>query len=374
MRILFVLPRMVSGGVERVTLRLIAGFQAEGNDCLLALGQCRGELLDESVALVDVRDLASDGLRHFLPRLAKLVRDWQPTHVVTAFADVGLMTLIACRLAGSNAALVHGVHDTHGRETARPGWPGRLRHKAYNAMAGLVYRRAHMIVAVSKGVGHEVCAGYGIPADHVRIIYNPVIPDMLVPAQIPIRHGTGNSQRIVALGRLVRQKGFDILVRAMAQVPASLNWCVDIHGEGPERPVLEALIADLALHERVHLRGHAADPFSVLAGADVFVLPSRHEGLGNVLIEAMACGAQVVATDCRHGPREILDEGRLGLLIPPDNPQALADALSMVLAGGVFREPQLLVERAQQFTVAASCQRWLEALKDAEGGRTSRSR
>ncbi|MDA3876480.1 MAG: glycosyltransferase, partial [Halothiobacillus sp.] len=142
MRVLFVLPRMLAGGVERVTLNLVASLQAEGIECRLALRRCHGEFIEEAKALVDVEELAGDGLHHFVPRLARLISDWHPSHVVTAFADVGLMTLLACRLAGDKTALIHGVHNTHSFANRRPGITGLIRYGLDDVMARALYRRA----------------------------------------------------------------------------------------------------------------------------------------------------------------------------------------------------------------------------------------
>lgn len=177
MRILFVLPRMVSGGVERVTLNLLASLRADRIECALALRRCRGELLLEAEGLVPVHELGADGVHSFIPQLSRLVSNWRPTHVITAFPDVALMTLLACRLARSNAALIHGVHGTHSHAAARPGWSGCLRQAANNAMAGIVYRHADALVAVSQGVGEEILRRSSIPSCRLRVIYNPVIQD-----------------------------------------------------------------------------------------------------------------------------------------------------------------------------------------------------
>jgi glycosyltransferase involved in cell wall biosynthesis len=364
---------MVAGGVERVTLHLIEGFKAEGDACLLALGRSRGELLEEAQALVEVRDLASDGLQFFLPRLTNLIRDWQPTHIVTAFSDIGLLAALARRWGRSNAAWVHGVHEMQQRGASRPGVCGLVRYQAYKAMAAWVCRHADLAVAVSEGLAREVRSAYEMPDDRVRAIYNPIIPDTWNHFVAKPNFSSRCNVRIVALGRLSWEKGYDVLLHAMDQVPSDIPWTLEIHGEGPERFRLHALIARLGLGHRICLPGHAADPFAVLEGADLFVLPSRREGLGNVLVEAMACGAQVVASDCRHGPREILEDGRWGQLVPPEDPQALATAIEKVLAGNERREPSQLIARARQFTVSVSYAQWRAALCDVKGGHAQSS-
>lgn len=373
-RILFVLPRMVSGGVERVTLNLISMWRAEGVECALALRKCHGEMLAEAQSLVTVHELAANGIVHFVPRLSQLIRSWQPTHVVTAFADVALLAWLALKVARSDARLVHGVHDTHGDEAARPGLRGRMRHTFNNAMAGIVYRHASAVVTVSDGVRDEVLRKYPVPPSRVQTIYNPVISEEQLVVRADARAGLSDRPvRIVALGRLARQKGFDVLVSAMARIDVDRPWTLDVHGEGPERTQLEALIGRLALDARVRLHGYTATPFAVLRDADVFVLPSRHEGLPTVLIEALACQTQIVASDCPHGPREILEDGRLGLLVPPEDAAALSDAITRAITSEHWVEPRLLRHRARDFSLAASLAKWNDLLDSLRIGKANRA-
>jgi len=364
-KILLVLPRMVSGGVERVTLNLIEQFTQDGVECRLALRHCRGELLDQARALVPVDELAPRGMYQFVPALNKVIRRWQPTYIVTAFADVATLTWAALRLAKSRPRWIHGVHNTHASVIARPGVWGGLRYRIDNKLAGFVYRHADAIVAVSEGVRMEVLDQFRVDPARVTTIYNPVVPDAALRAVLEPRHPADQNFRIVAVGRLSRQKGFDVLIQAMSRVP--MPWRLDIWGEGPERPQLQQLISKLGLDPAIHLRGYTPDPFGVLREADLFVLPSRYEGLGNTLIEALTCQCQIVATDCPHGPREILQGGELGQLVRPGNPDALAGAIRKVMTGQCRIDPLRLLTRAKDFSWHAAYGRWREVLQGDDG-------
>lgn len=361
MRVLFILPRMVSGGVERVTLNLIGQFTQDGIECRLALRRFYGELLGEARSLVPVDELAPHGLYQFVPALSRLIKAWQPTHVVTAFADVAALSWAALRLAKSRTRWIHGVHNTHTTIIARPGIWGGLRHRIDNRLADFVYRRTDAIVAVSEGVQLEIIKQFGVAPARVTTIYNPVVPDAALRLVPEPRHPTDQPFRIVTIGRLARQKGFDVLIRAMTQVPGP--WQLDIWGEGPERSQLEQLISDLGLGSAIRLRGYTSDPYAVLQKADLFVLSSRHEGLPTTLIEALATQCQIVATNCPHGPREILLDGRLGPLVPPENPDALADSISRVRAGKYRVDAKALRHRAQDFTLETSYTQWRALLE-----------
>lgn len=144
--------------------------------------------------------------------------------------------------------------------------------------------------------------------------------------------------RLLAVGRLVRQKGFDVLLTGLAGL-RHLSWSLTILGEGPERKALQSQIESLKLGSRVRLPGYVENPFVFMKTADVLVCPSRSEGLGRVLIEALTLGTPIVATNCPGGPAEVLEDGRLGDLVPVEDPEALASAIEKAMKAGRPRAP-----------------------------------
>ena len=231
-------------------------------------------------------------------------------------------------------------------------------------MAGFAYRRADAIVTVSEGVRQEILERYLVDSRRVTTIYNPAVPDDQLKWVRPPLPADARLCRIVAIGRLVRQKGFDILIRAMARTSGA--WQLDIWGEGPERTNLEAVISENELQGRIVLRGYTPDPYAVLRDADLFVMSSRHEGLPATLIEALACQCQIVATDCPHGPREILKDGKLGQLTPVEDEVALSDAVTRAIDGTSYVEPDLLRDRASDFLRSVCCIRWESVLRSLD--------
>ena len=359
MKVLFVLPNIAVGGVERVRLTLIEYLSARGIECRLALRECRGELLERARSLAPVDELAPEGIHQFVPSLARLIRHEQPTHIVTAFPDIGLLTWLALRLARGRAKWIHSVHDAQSIVATKPGTLGHLRHRVEVRMAGFVFRHAHAVITVSDGIHQDVLRMHAVAPSRVFTLYNAAVPDdELVPRRVSTRRG---ACRIVAVGRLSPQKGFDVLIKAMARVPGA--WSLEIWGDGAQRSTLAELIARLDLRDRVHLRGYTPEPFSAMRDADLFVLSSRHEGLPGVLIEAIACGCQIVASDCLHGPREILQDGKLGELVRVDDVAALADAVTRAVEGTSHVDPALLLERARDFTRSTCCARWEDLLR-----------
>jgi len=174
-----------------------------------------------------------------------------------------------------------------------------------------------------------------VPRARIDMILNPVItPDLHALGASPLSHpwfAPGQPPVVVGIGRLERQKDFPTLIRAVARVRRSRPVRLLILGEGGKRPALEALVHELGLEEDVALPGFVENPYAYLARAQVFALSSIFEGLPTVLIEALALGTPVVATDCRTGPREILDDGRLGRLVAMAQPEALAAAIAETL-------------------------------------------
>ncbi len=360
MRILFVLPRMISGGVERVTLSLIDEFLESGNECELVLRHARGELLDKARSLTAVHEVAPNGLHQFVPRLAELIRKWQPTHIVTAFADIAAMTWMAMRIAPSRARWIHGVHNTHASVTRPNGVWGGPRYWLDIRLASLVYHHADAIVAVSEGVRKEVVDWFQVPPDRVVTIYNPAVPEHQLCEVSEPRHSPDQPFTLVAIGRLTRQKGFDVLIEAMEDVPPP--WQLDIWGDGEQRQRLQALITARGMAKAIHLRGHTFDAYSALRSADLFVLPSRYEGFGNVLVEALACQCQIIAADCPHGPREILQGGKLGQLVPVEDVTGLSKSIRRTITGTWRAAPSLLLDRARDFTNNKAARKWLQVM------------
>jgi GalNAc-alpha-(1->4)-GalNAc-alpha-(1->3)-diNAcBac-PP-undecaprenol alpha-1,4-N-acetyl-D-galactosaminyltransferase len=169
------------------------------------------------------------------------------------------------------------------------------------------------------------------------VIPNPVLaPDSARAGHAPPRRAEGGT--ITAMGRLAYEKGFDLLLYAFASVAARHPaWRLQIFGEGPLLSELEALARHLGLSERVSLPGFEKRPTEALRQSDLFVLPSRSEGFGNALSEAMACGLPVVSFDCPSGPRYIIRDGVDGVLVPPKDVPALAAALDRLMRDGAER-------------------------------------
>jgi glycosyltransferase involved in cell wall biosynthesis len=187
------------------------------------------------------------------------------------------------------------------------------------------YRRCDHLVGNTRDIVRWIVA-QGWPAERVHHLPN-FVDDMgsVLPAELPVPEGT---PRLLALGRLHRNKGFDTLIRALPGIPGA---ALLIAGEGPEGAALAALAAEMGVADRTHFLGWRQDAAALLAACDVFVCSSRHEPLGNMVLEAWSASKPVVAV-AAQGPMELITEGQTGLLVPQEAPEALGRAILSLLA------------------------------------------
>jgi glycosyltransferase involved in cell wall biosynthesis len=230
------------------------------------------------------------------------------------------------------------------------------------------YPAASAVVAVSKSVAASLVDGLGLAPALVRTIYNPIVtPDIASRAAEPLDDpwfAPGAPPVVLAVGRLAPEKDFPTLLRAFARLraerPARLVRLV-ILGEGKERGPLEALARDLGVGPEVRLPGFEPNPFRYMGRSPVFALSSIYEGLPGALIQAMACGCRVISTDSPGGSREVLEDGALGLLVPPRDPEALARGLAALLDEAA-RTPARPHHPLARFTEAEAVDQYLEVL------------
>jgi glycosyltransferase involved in cell wall biosynthesis len=237
------------------------------------------------------------------------------------------------------------------------------------ALARWLYPWADLIVAVSHGVAKDLAAlGVRRPA---TVIYNGLdLAEVARLAAADPMHpwlDPGAPPVILAAGRLAPQKDYPTLLRAFHLVRAQRPCRLVILGDGPLWPELRQMARELpsigtyrpALD--IAFAGHAHNPFAYMARASCFVLSSAWEGFGLVLAEALSCGCPVVSTDCRSGPREILDGGRYGRLAPVGDVEALAEAIEATLDAPPDRG--VLKRRAAEFSAEAMVERYLQAIE-----------
>jgi glycosyltransferase involved in cell wall biosynthesis len=294
--------------------------------------------------------------------LASHIRATRPRAVLSALTHMNFATIAAVRLSGTGARVVVSERNQiSAKARAAKGWWQRSLYRA----VPVAYRFADKVVAVSEGVAADLIRFGHLPERKVGVIHNPVFEaglDRLSGIECPHSWlAAGNPPVILAVGRLHHQKGFDVLLDAFAHVRAQMDCRLVILGEGEARRRLEARINVLGLVRDVDMPGFSDNPFALMARAGCFVLSSRWEGFPNALVEAMACGAPVVAADCPSGPREIL--GGIAPLVPVGDARALAQAVLETLRNRPSTAP--LRERARGFSIAAATGRYMALLEGA---------
>jgi glycosyltransferase involved in cell wall biosynthesis len=227
-----------------------------------------------------------------------------------------------------------------------------------------VFRQADGIIAVSRDLAADVANITGIPVHTIQVAHNPVVtPEMFELARAPLDHpwlAAGSPPLSVGIGRLGRVKNFDLLVRAFARVRREDPCRLMILGEGRERAALDRLARRLGVSDDFALPGFVHNPFAYLSRARLFALTSVAEGSPNALTEALALGVPVVSTDCRTGPREILQDGRYGTLVPVGDEEALAHAVRATLRHPL--NPDYLRQAALPYTVEGSAREYAAIL------------
>jgi glycosyltransferase involved in cell wall biosynthesis len=347
------------GGAERVTVNLLRAATDRGLLVDLILARSEGGFLADVPSSVRVVDLGAAKLQHGIPRLARYLRRERPHGVISHVTQANVAILLARMLARVESKVVAVEHINMSQWIASGGIRPRVK-----SLASWLYPRADAIVGVSHGVARDVERCLGLPPGRVRAIYNPIVDDRLTQrAAGPSPHRwftDGPVPTLVSVGRLFPQKDYPTLLRAISLVRQARPVRLVIFGEGPERGRLESLRDELGLAAEVDLPGMTNNPYAAMRRASLFVLSSRFEGLPTVLVEALACGCPVVATDCPDGPAEILDHGRLGTLVAPGDPAALADGISRALQ--CHPDHEALKQRGADFSFDSSLDGYLDAL------------
>jgi len=349
MHLAIYLPSLHGGGAERAMVTLANGFAARGLRVDLVLASAVGPYVPEVSSDVRIIDLGSTRVSASLPGLVRYLRRERPQAMLSALNHANVIAVIARSLAKVETRLVVSEHtDVSGGGKQ----PRSLKQRCLPPLMRRAYRKADAIVAVSEGAADSLARAIGLSRDRVVVAYNPVVtPELARRAAESLDHPwfrEGMPPVILAVGRMNPAKDYPTLFRAFAKVRRQRDCRLVILGEGELRPMLEALVKELGVTDKVQMPGFADNPFPWMRRASLFVLSSAWEGLPTVLIEAMACGTPVVSTDCRSGPREILEDGKWGALVPVGDADALAEAICAVLDARIV--PDVAV-RGRQFSM-----------------------
>jgi glycosyltransferase involved in cell wall biosynthesis len=335
--VVFALPDLNGGGAEKVVINIVRNWSATDVAPVILLSRRRGRYVRHvpehvPVVTLDVSLRARDIIR-FGRRVRDELAEFNVRTVVSSMTAMNRMILRA-RLFHYLTCRVVVVEQTNlsvrlQRERLR--W---LRAQELK----LLYATADNMIGASHGLAEDVASTLSLPRDRMECVHNPIDVEQVhqlayADNSEPLAQDVEALKRpiICAAGRLTPQKGFDDLIRAFARLAPELRGTLIILGEGDRQRQLRELADSLGIGSCVYLAGFSDNPWWYIARSQALALSSRWEGFGNVVVEAMACNTPVVATDCPHGPGEIVRHGVDGLLVTPGDVPGLTEALSRLL-------------------------------------------
>ena len=330
-RVLFIVPAFNrgAGGAEQVVSTILRHLDRSDLDCHLATIQSGTEFLNTIPEDITIHQLNVSRMRYALTPVVSLVRRLKPATVLSTVSYTNVLLLIARPLLPPGTKLIIREATTPSgfllHETTSPGlWQFFFRR---------VYPRADRIICLTRSMQQEFHERFHISQQKLVQIYNPV--DCSFIRKNSGTHAnpySGEDRNIVAAGRLRREKGFDVLICAFGLVRRQLSGVqLTILGEGPEESALKEQASELGLSSNIHFAGFQQNPWPYFAHADLFVLPSRLEGMPNALLEALALDTPVIATECVESIRELQNLDSRIITTLPENPEALAAAMVTAL-------------------------------------------
>ena len=360
-RIAIYTPDLSTGGVGKMRTHLLQEMVRRGLAVDLLLASTDSPMFAQVPEAVRIINVGTTHPIYSLPALYRYFRAEAPAVLITDRLRLNIACQRARALARRSTALFLSVHNpfTVKLDGLVPAKRAKLEAEFLKWAP-----RNRRIVAVSQGVADDLVDGLGLRREQIRVVHNPVItPALAERAGEPVDHpffADDGVPVILSAGRMTEQKDFPTLIRAFQRVrqrrPVRL---VVLGNHGREFNEINELIASLGLSADVSLPGYDPNPYRYMARAAVYVLSSRWEGFGNVIVEAMATGLPVVATDCPVGPREILgDAPTLGALVPIGDDAAMAAAIERML--DARPAPEAVKAGVARFTVERSVDGYLE--------------
>jgi glycosyltransferase involved in cell wall biosynthesis len=319
MKVLFVIPNMEGGGAERVMLNLLRHIDRSRFEPHLALLEARGAYLQSLPQDVEIHNLGVSSARFAVLPIAKLCWKIRPRAVLSMLAYMNSAVIASRPLLPKPIRLLtrEGTRTTT-REVTR----SRLRRWSYKQF----YRRADIVICQSEFMKGEMQREFGLAPEKLTRIYNPVDIDLVTQLAREGDNPFPNAgPHLLSVGRLSKEKGLDLLLRALPLIRAAIPAVqLTMLGEGPLEATLKSQASQLGLESCVRFVGFQGNPYPFLRHAHVLVLPSQYEGLPNAVLEALALGTFVVATNCTGAVHEIAHTTRRMRIACEHTPESLA--------------------------------------------------
>lgn len=397
-RICFLLDNLTGGGAEKVILNLASGFTKLGHPVDILVCKMEGVLCNSIPAGVNLVPLkfSSPNLGFlcamradpaafraiaamiakrksfgFISPIAAHLKASRPAVLVSALPKSNINAVLAKYYSATSTRVVVGAHINTSTQEVECYSSGKSKLRYMRPLMQRCYRRADAVVAVSKGVAEDVAKYLGLDQDHVTTIYNPIETKEIetLSRESPNHRwfDSGAVPVILGVGRFVAQKDFPLLLRAFAKLRERRQARLVLLGgdefsveQREHKQELSRLATRLGVQEDFDMPGFKVNPYPFLRKASVFVLSSRYEGFGNVLVEALLCGCPVVSTNCPSGPAEILSDGKYGMLVPVGDECKLADAICETLDNP--ENKAVLRARGEEFSIENAVERYQKVL------------
>lgn len=354
-RVSFYLPSLRGGGAERVTVAIANGLLSRGYKVDIVLSEMVGPCINLLSSDVRLIDLKSKRVSTSIPALMRYFRNESPDALMSSMWHANIAAVLACKISGAKSRIVVREASTPSQYLRKMSFCHEF---IYTKLMRMFYHMANSVVSPSMGVAEDLFRHVGVRREQMTVIGNPVIrDDLFKKADEKINHPWFSEESppvFLSIGRLEYAKDQASLIKAFAKLRAFKVARLMIIGEGSERAKLEMLVKELDLLGDVALPGFIDNPYPYLKQSAVYVLSSRWEGLPNVLIEALALGCRIVATDCQNGPREILVNGKYGELVQVGDIEQLFSAMMHAVDKSKIDFPKEILSQFEQNSVLDS--------------------
>jgi glycosyltransferase involved in cell wall biosynthesis len=353
--ICFFLYSFQGGGTERVFINLAHAFLNDGYRVTFLVIKKSGEYISHLHPDLEIIELSENKVSKFktirsIPKIVSFIRNERPTAFFSALTINNIIAVIAIKISRAKCKLIVTEHSSFY-------WLNEIslvRAKIMKAGIKYLYRYADSVVAVSKGLADELISKFSVSKEKIVVIHNPLdINNIIDKSMQPINYDWFSSanKNIISVGRLTEQKNFSLLLTAFKKVKSQVpNAFLIILGEGQLRESLWQKVTELEISDSVAMPGFLDNPFSVMSRSNIFVLSSKYEGFGNVLVEALACGSYVVSTDCPSGSSEIIKNESYGKLVPINSEEDMVKEIVFALNNRTNKN--FSIERAKDFDVS----------------------
>lgn len=326
-KILFFMYSFVGGGAERTVLNIMNNLDREKFHPVLVIGTDKNSpYLEKLKKDIKVINLNVRRLRDSIIPLRKYIIIEKPDILFSTINQYNITLSIAQLISFQKNKLILR-EASHRTESGQVNIFNKvLTHITYNFIAD-------SIVALSNGVKEDLAQNFKIKPNKIEVVYNPIevnCIETISNEEVYDYEFDKKTKTLIAVGRLVEQKDYETLLTAF-KLLKDKDAKLIILGKGPLEKKLKDLCISLDLCNRVSFLGFKKNPYKYMRRSDVFVLSSKCEGFGHVIVEAMACGTPVISTDCKSGPAEIIKNDEYGILVPMNNPKILAKQIDLLL-------------------------------------------